>query len=184
MEELDALICALGIISILLTISTISLCTSYVCISESPIWKSGVWSLFLLSLSKLSLTDWLGIYLICVIPHGVKSIGLPVIGSYLVNIKAREKSNVQSLDIYLTFFKFRQTWKSQIEYTILRDIFLSEILCVCVLTATSPFRVSDSWGGRSPTLDMDRSVPRLCCYPYNFKSSPTDTHVTTISGSL
>ena len=43
------------------------------------------------------------------------------------------------------------------------------IICVVVVgLVIGPYGVSESWGGDVTTSDRDRSVPRLCCYLYNY----------------
>ena len=56
----------------------------------------------------------------------------------------------------------------------------THIVCACAWQSTSPFGVSESWGGCSLTLDRDRSTPRICRYLYYFKYIPPAPPVSTI----
>ena len=96
------------------TISTISLCPSFVYLRESHIWKVEVGIfVFVESLQNLFGGLTRGLSILCETAslitspstYGVKSIGLPILGSSLVHVEAKSKLNVESLEIYPTLLK-------------------------------------------------------------------------------
>ena len=58
---------------------------------------------------------------------GVKSIGLPVIGFYFVNMEAKAKLNVVCPEINPTVLHIHKTCKNHIGYQTMEDKFMSEL---------------------------------------------------------
>ena len=96
------------------TSSTISLCPSLVYLRESPIWKGEVGVLVCVeSLQTLIHGLTRGLSNLCETASlislsstsGVKSIVLPFLGFYLVNMEAKAKLDMESLDIDPTILK-------------------------------------------------------------------------------
>ena len=97
-----------GLLIVISTRSTISLFPSFLYIRESPIWKGEVRVLVCvesiqtlfdgLTRSMTNFCDTVSL-ITSYSTYGLKSIGLPVLGSFLVHTEAKENLNVEYLDI-------------------------------------------------------------------------------------